>query len=89
MSPTKIHTNIDNIQLAPQFQGRGIDTELLTDFLTQNQHTLIRLTTFVDNPAKRLYEKLGFRVVARNGSTIEMEIVPDKSLQATADATAE
>jgi len=61
---------IDNIQLAPEFQGRGIGTELLTDFLTQNQHTLIRLTTFVDNPAKRLYEKLGFSMVVRNGSTI-------------------
>lgn len=80
---------IDNIQLAPEFQGQGIGTKLLTDFLTQNQHTLIRLTTFEDNPAKRLYEKLGFRVVVRNGSTIKMEIVPDKSLQAAADAWAE
>jgi len=80
---------IDNIQLASQFQGQGIGTKLLTDFLTQNQHTLIKLTTFEDNPAKHLYEKLGFKVVVRNGSTIKMEIAPNKSVQLIANASVE
>ncbi|WP_041366632.1 GNAT family N-acetyltransferase [Methylophaga frappieri] len=80
---------IDNIQLASQFQGQGIGTKLLTDFLTKNQNTVIRLTTFEDNPAKHLYEKLGFKVIVRNGSTIKMEIVPNKSLQPTTTASAE
>lgn len=70
---------IDNIQISSQFQGQGIGTKILMDFLKANQDAVIRLTTFDDNPAKLLYDKLGFKVIVRNGFTITMEKVPKQS----------
>ena len=69
---------VDNIQIQPQLQGCGIGTKILENFLTKYQYSVIRLTTFQDNPAKRLYEQLGFRVYAEYGTTIEMEKQPDQ-----------
>jgi ribosomal protein S18 acetylase RimI-like enzyme len=69
--PTSIY--IDNIQLSPIRQIQGIGTELLNCLLTTHSSVSIHLTTFEDNPAKRLYERIGFVVVEKNGMTIKME----------------
>ncbi len=69
---------IDNLQISPEFQGRGIGTEILQDFLSMHQDASIRLTTFQDNPAKRLYERLEFKVYEESGPTIKMEKQPRK-----------
>jgi ribosomal protein S18 acetylase RimI-like enzyme len=64
---------IDNIQLSPAWQGQGIGASLLNRLLDTHPGVSIRLTTFEDNPAKRLYERMGFAVLERNGMTITME----------------
>jgi ribosomal protein S18 acetylase RimI-like enzyme len=69
--PTFIY--IDNIQLSPAWQNQGIGTSLLNRLLDAHSRFSIRLTTFEDNPAKRLYERMGFVVLERNGMTIKME----------------
>lgn len=71
---------IDNIQIASEYQGRGIGTKVLADLLARYQNYVIRLTTFIDNPAKHLYERLAFVIYEQNGSTIKMEKRPNKML---------
>jgi len=63
---------IDNIQLSPRFQGRGLGTNILTRLIADNPSAHIYLTTFSDNPAKRLYERLGFTIADRDGATLTM-----------------
>ncbi|MCL7422059.1 MAG: GNAT family N-acetyltransferase [Methylobacter sp.] len=69
--PTSLY--IDNIQLSPAWQGRGIGAQLLKRLLADHSDVSVRLTTFEDNPAKRLYERMGFVVLEREGMTVKME----------------
>ena len=69
---------LDNIQLSPAMRGRGIGTSILKQLLGGNPSSRIRLTTFADNPAKRLYERLGFVTTGRRGMTIKMTLDPRK-----------
>jgi ribosomal protein S18 acetylase RimI-like enzyme len=69
---------IDNIQISPAWQGHGIGTSLLNRLFNAHSRISIRLTTFVDNPAKRLYERMGFVVLERNGMAVKMEKRPEK-----------
>ncbi|WP_231383662.1 GNAT family N-acetyltransferase [Methylobacter luteus] len=71
---------IDNIQLSPAWQGQGIGASLLNRLLDTHSRVSIRLTTFEDNPAKRLYERMGFVVLERNGMTVKMEKRPNKAV---------
>lgn len=64
---------IDNIQLSPAWQNQGIGTSLLNRLLDAHSGISIRLTTFEDNPAKRLYERMGFVVLENHGMTVKME----------------
>lgn len=72
--PTALY--IDNIQLSSAWQSRGIGTALLKRLLAEHSEVSIRLTTFEDNPAKRLYERMGFVVLESKGMTIKMEKAP-------------
>ena len=67
---------LDNIQLSPSVQGRGIGTALLKEILSEHGSEKVRLTTFSDNPAKRLYERLGFSVTECDGATLRMTKLP-------------
>ena len=67
---------IDNIQLSPPLHGRGIGTSILAQLLADHPGESVVLTTFSDNPAKRLYERLGFRVAGREGNTLRMARPP-------------
>ncbi len=64
---------IDNIQIGSEFQGLGIGTNILEQFFAEHPQELVRLTTFKDNPALRLYERLGFEVTAEEGFSVKME----------------
>ena len=64
---------VANFQLSPAWQNRGIGTKLLNRLLATHSRDSIQLTTFEDNPAKRLYERIGFVVVEKNGMTVRME----------------
>ncbi len=72
---------IENLQLSPFLhgRGRGIGTEILEQLLKRYDKEVIRLTTFSDNRARRLYERLGFIITERRMGTLQMERLPCES----------
>lgn len=54
------------IALLPQFRGRGLGTDIIQGLQTEasRRDVPIDLTVRTDNPARRLYQRLGFRVVS-------------------------
>ena len=58
-----------DIALAPAFRGRGIGTGLLRALMAEAEDSGRRLSIHVElnNPARRLYERLGFRVAGEHG----------------------
>lgn len=63
------------IQLSPPLQGRGLGTRLIRDLLEKADeagHPVV-LSVLKTNPARRLYDRLGFRVVAEDGERFFME----------------
>ena len=56
------------IELLPGYQGRGIGTMIVTSLLDQAQNRGMPVTLDVletNQPARRLYERLGFRLVGQ------------------------
>lgn len=62
------------LALLPEYQNRGIGSHLMQELVDEAQaHGLpIRLRVFKGNPAKRLYERLGFRVTRETEAHHEM-----------------
>ena len=60
---------IMEIALAPAFRGRGIGAGLLRVLIGEASTSGRRLSIYVEanNPARRLYERLGFRVAGEHG----------------------
>jgi [ribosomal protein S18]-alanine N-acetyltransferase len=82
---------LENIVVAEKCRGRGIGTELMQALLTQAKHAnsqSIFLEVRDSNAAaKRLYEKLGFRVSGRRksyyGSPLEDALLYSKDIRAS------
>jgi ribosomal protein S18 acetylase RimI-like enzyme len=66
---------LDQLHLAPAHQGRGLGTRLLTELIddARRADVPIRLRVLRANPARRLYERLGFAVVSETEVRIFME----------------
>lgn len=62
------------LQVLPKYQGRGVGSEIL-DVLIESarrgKKSLV-LTVLKENPAKRLYERKGFRVVGEDEHEFHM-----------------
>lgn len=58
---TENQYEIGNICIIPEYQNRGIGTEILKDILYENRDLEITLQYFKQNPVGRLYERLGFK----------------------------
>ena len=58
----------------PEHRGQGIGTALLTRLVEAATYTYeqISLSVAAENPALRLYERLGFEVVAKVGTSLTM-----------------
>ena len=54
--------SIDSLYLVPAYQRRGIGTRLLRDIIAEAQaaNVELRISAATINPARRLYERLGF-----------------------------
>ncbi len=65
-------TYVVDIAVAPSRQGRGIGTAVLHAVLDEAGGP-VRLTVRRDNPARRLYERLGFVAVADDGLDLVLE----------------
>lgn len=60
---------IIDIALLPEYRGRGIGGELLTEILTEAQDRGLIVSIHVErqNPALRLYRRLGFQCAGEQG----------------------
>jgi ribosomal protein S18 acetylase RimI-like enzyme len=69
---------IMDIALAAPFRGRGIGTSLLRSLIDEADASGRKLSIHVeyDNPARSLYDRLGFRPVGEHGIYLLMERPP-------------
>ena len=51
---------IGNICIIPEYQGRGIGTQVLKDIMELHKNQDLHIQYFKQNPVGKLYEKLGF-----------------------------
>ncbi|MEA2568910.1 MAG: hypothetical protein QOI24_911 [Acidobacteriota bacterium] len=60
---------IIDIALLPQYRGRGIGQALLGEILAEGKASSRKVTIYVEhfNPARHLYDRLGFQHVDTNG----------------------
>lgn len=66
---------IDYIALLPSAQGKGIGSQIMIDTLRQAEavELPVRLHVLKVNPARRLYERLGFRVINQSETSYNMQ----------------
>lgn len=64
-----------SIAVLPDYRGRGLGTRLLNALfsLARERYNAISLSVTKENPAKRLYERLGFQVVSEEESSLRMK----------------
>ena len=64
-----------SIAVLPSHRGRGIGTRLLTKLLATARTSCasISLSVSPGNPARRLYERSGFRVVGQRAASVTMK----------------
>jgi ribosomal protein S18 acetylase RimI-like enzyme len=69
---------LTDIALLPEYRGRGIGRMLLEEILEEGRASGRRVTIYVEhyNPARHLYDRLGFRHIETNGVYHFMEWVP-------------
>lgn len=65
---------LQKFYVSPQYQGSGIGSEILGRLLVTWRSTgkKIVLRVLVNNPARRLYERLGFYVTLEDGFLLRM-----------------
>ena len=73
-----------DIEIAPAWRGRGLGTVIIGDVLgeARRRGLPVALQVLRGNPARRLYERLGFRVVAETDSHLQMRVEATASHQA-------
>jgi ribosomal protein S18 acetylase RimI-like enzyme len=76
--PIENGVQLANIRVAPEYQGRGIGTRLISDILhdAHARGLSVKLRVLKVNPARRLYERLGFVVVGETEPHFLMEARP-------------
>lgn len=82
---------LSQIHLIPAARGRGIGTALLRDLLARGtrESRPVILWVLRNNPARRLYERLGFRLVGQEAYKLKMAWMPaDGSVSRSNPATA-
>ena len=66
--------HVHQIQILPACQGRGIGAAVLNALLTDaaRERVSVSLSVLHGNPARRLYERLGFRVASETDTSASM-----------------
>lgn len=68
--------NLIQIQILPAWQRRGIATQLISEIIVEAEEAIVslKLSVLKVNPARSLYERLGFRVVEETDHSFRMLI---------------
>ena len=63
------------IAVVPECRGKGVGTRLLSHLLrtTESRYPSLSLSVSPDNPALRLYNRLGFEMVGSSGTSLVMK----------------
>ena len=63
------------IAVVPECRGKGVGTRLLSHLLAtaESCYSSLSLSVLTDNPALRLYERLGFETVGTCGRSLVMK----------------
>ena len=63
------------VQLVPEKQGAGLGGKIVKKLIDEaaQLHASVRLSVLRANPARRLYERLGFRIISENDHAYEMQ----------------
>ena len=69
---------IDQVEIVPDYQGRGIGTALINDLLARGRPVDLGVLK-VNVDARRLYERLGFRVTGDTETHYHMRAEPAHS----------
>ncbi|KAG8150744.1 GNAT family N-acetyltransferase [Burkholderia catarinensis] len=66
--------HVHQIQILPAHQGRGIGEAVLNELLTDaaRENVPVSLSVLHGNPARRLYERLGFRIESETETSASM-----------------
>jgi len=59
-------TEIMQVQIHPEYQGKGLGKIVINYIINQADKKLVKLSVLKGNPAKKLYESLGFKVIDEN-----------------------
>ena len=66
---------VAQVYLVPEHRGRGIGTALMRDLLAQGRPVVLKVTK-LNTGARRLYERLGFRVESEDVDSLHMRAEP-------------
>lgn len=66
--------HIRQFQILPDYHGKGVGTKVLSllQSKAQSVNMPITLNVLYQNPARRLYERMGFKVIGENGLEYQM-----------------
>lgn len=66
-----------SLAVLPEYRGQGIGTKLMNELfaLLQTRYAALSLSVARENPALRLYERLGFQIVQDDGHSVTMKRV--------------
>jgi ribosomal protein S18 acetylase RimI-like enzyme len=64
------------IALQPTARGQGVGTQLMLKMLAaaREKYPALSLSVSVENPARRLYQRLGFETVGQTGASLTMKL---------------
>ena len=69
---------IDQVEITPKYQSQGIGTSLINDLLARGRPVELGVLK-VNVDARRLYERLGFRVIGETETHYHMRAEPSHS----------
>ena len=76
---TRDAAKLENIEIAPRYQGRGIGTKLIRRIISdaENMRIPVRLQVLKVNPrARALYQRMGFVQIGQTENHFQMERLP-------------
>ena len=69
---------LGNICLKEEFRGKGLGSKILCDLIQKHKNKDIILRVFKSNPAKKLYERLGFKTIEDQKHHFKMKRIGEK-----------